>query len=399
MSCVFAYLGTTTLVLRSLWDPNSFRSRAFTRSARWLHPGPDSHLRYRRRAKLTPSDRHRRSANNLNPDSFYHVPNVASARSKYASFLPSIEDKADHHCKCDRTKPCSACCARGHPKECQFIVGEGDDYSPIQQSYEIRKLRVENQRLKERLRAARLNASAEDSDGVPSPERVSSKSIARAAAARQRRFKTNDRSENLYFGTPGMANVVTDVRSSPVIAVTLTILMRSQFANLHVGNHSLTHTMPKARDIYQAETPTMYPFPILSFGDSASSLLTILPNKTELDRCLELYHHRAQAISFPHMPAQEAAKDEVERFLLDAERNAQGYPDMLALIFVMLANGLQLGVWDRCEGRWLEDEVRKITDQANVYGDNPSDLGAHVSADDAMSQLPRACRLSGSHPS
>ncbi|KAK6431973.1 hypothetical protein LTR95_011859 [Oleoguttula sp. CCFEE 5521] len=47
---------------------------------------------------------------------------------------------------------CTKC--RERKVKCEFIVGEGNDYSPIQQSYEIRKLRSENQELKERLRDA-----------------------------------------------------------------------------------------------------------------------------------------------------------------------------------------------------------------------------------------------------
>jgi hypothetical protein len=53
--------------------------------------------------------------------------------------------------QCDRTKPCSACCASGCPSECHFSVGDGSDFAPIQQSYEIRELRLENKRLREQL--------------------------------------------------------------------------------------------------------------------------------------------------------------------------------------------------------------------------------------------------------
>lgn len=35
--------------------------------------------------------------------------------------------------------------------------------------------------------------------------------MSRAAASRQRRFKTGERVDNLYFGTPGLANIVADV--------------------------------------------------------------------------------------------------------------------------------------------------------------------------------------------
>jgi hypothetical protein len=92
-------------------------------------------------------------------------------------------------------------------------VGEGNDYSPIQQSYEIRKLRQENQRLKERLVAAKLSHSGdEDDDGTSTDQKGSKSAAARASVARQRRFKTGDRTDNIYFGTPALANIVQDVR-------------------------------------------------------------------------------------------------------------------------------------------------------------------------------------------
>ena len=114
--------------------------------------------------------------------------------------------------QCDRTKPCSACCARGHPKECEFIVGEGNDYSAIQQSYELRKLRTENQQLKQKLHAAQLLHSDDEDEDDRSSDRKGSASTSKASAARQRRFKTGSRIDNLYFGTPGLANIVSDVR-------------------------------------------------------------------------------------------------------------------------------------------------------------------------------------------
>lgn len=113
--------------------------------------------------------------------------------------------------QCDRTKPCSACCARGHPKECEFKIIEGNDYSPIQQSYEIKDLRKENQKLREQLREARARHSADYDDDVNSPDRSGSKTTSRATAAKQRRFRTGDRTDNIYFGTPGLANIVSDV--------------------------------------------------------------------------------------------------------------------------------------------------------------------------------------------
>lgn len=117
-----------------------------------------------------------------------------------------------HYYQCDRTKPCSACCARGHPKECDFVTTEGNDYGQISQSYEIRDLRRENQKLREQLRDARARSSAgDDDDDIESPDRSGSKATSRATAAKQRRFRTGERIDNLYFGTPGLTSIVSDV--------------------------------------------------------------------------------------------------------------------------------------------------------------------------------------------
>ena len=89
------------------------------------------------------------------------------------------------------------------------MVGEGSDYSPIQQSYEIRKLRAENQRLKERLQAASLLQSDDDDEDERPPNRKAS--VSKASTTQQRRFKGSERVDNLYFGTPGLANIVSDV--------------------------------------------------------------------------------------------------------------------------------------------------------------------------------------------
>lgn len=97
------------------------------------------------------------------------------------------------------------------------MVGEGNDYSPIQQSYEIRKLRAENQRLKERLQAAKLPHSGDEDDEGDSGEQTGSRTAIRAAATRQRRFKTSDRTDNLYFGTPGLANIINDVSLTSMV--------------------------------------------------------------------------------------------------------------------------------------------------------------------------------------
>lgn len=94
-------------------------------------------------------------------------------------------------------------------------MADGGDYAPIQQSYEIRKLRAENLRLKERLRASKVPSEEHESDLEGSPdsqfgERPTGLSQ-RRRAAKQKRFQGSEWSDSIYFGSPGLANVVIDV--------------------------------------------------------------------------------------------------------------------------------------------------------------------------------------------
>lgn len=96
-----------------------------------------------------------------------------------------------------------------------FIVGEGNDYSAIKQSYEIRNLRRDVERLRQQLDDARARRSVDDNDEDDGPpDRSNAKTASRAKAARQRRLRTNERVDNIYFGTPGLANIVSDVRAA-----------------------------------------------------------------------------------------------------------------------------------------------------------------------------------------
>ena len=120
--------------------------------------------------------------------------------------------------------------------------------------------------------------------------------------------------------------------------------------------------MPKGKDMYAPED-TSYPFPVVTQFATTSQLLQLLPDQDDLFACLDLFQRRAQACSFPHMP-EEVTKREVERFLADRERNANLFPDMLALIFATLATGLQMGQYDRNGGTW---DGQPAKDNPEVY--------------------------------
>lgn len=140
----------------------------------------------------------------------------------------------------------------------------------------------------------------------------------------------------------------------------------TKFANLQIGGHSLTHTVPKGQDIYLAQGLS-YPFQMISVGDNTAAALTsILPSDEEIFQYLELFKKRAQSCSFPHVP-DEVTKKEVERFLEDRENNAMKAPDMLGLIFATLAVGMQIGVFDRNGQSWLRAPIEASHRQSECY--------------------------------
>ncbi|KAI5240746.1 hypothetical protein E4T42_08290 [Aureobasidium subglaciale] len=226
--------------------------------------------------------------------------------------------------KCDRTKPCSACCARGLPKDCHFVLGEGAEFGPIQQSIELRRLRAENQRLKERLLAGRTSLSEESETEEGSSYE---KTITGRRSSRQRRFRADDQTDSIYFGSPALASVMTD------------------FANLQMDPKSLSHAMPRASDMY-ATQDAMYPFPTLWPAMSRTQgLLQCLPSHDKLFLYLESFSKKAQGFAFPYVP-EELTQREVEKFLENIEENAERVPDLLALMFAALALGVQLETFD-----------------------------------------------------
>ncbi|PVH93108.1 hypothetical protein DM02DRAFT_634836 [Periconia macrospinosa] len=261
--------------------------------------------------------------------------------------------------KCDRTKPCSACCARGSPKECHFVA-EGGDYTPIQQSYELRKLRAENLRLKERLRASRASVE-DDESGVISPtsylgdRQTSTKQKRRTV--RQRRFQGPEWSDSLYFGSPGLANVIADFASINLASV---------------SPQSLVHLIPRGSEMYTNKVPPPHPFPTMfphTPDNCIPELLRCLrleEARDELFEDLESFEKRVHICAFPYVPV-EITKSEVERFLADPMKNAQMCPDMLALLFAVLALGSQHSAWDKSGGKWQADMTHQTLRKGDVY--------------------------------
>ncbi|CAG8947040.1 unnamed protein product [Penicillium salamii] len=68
--------------------------------------------------------------------------------------------------KCDRVKPCHACCAHGYPSKCVYDTVPDDEARPISQAEEIRNLRSEIRDLRSRI------DERESGDGVQDLQRL-----------------------------------------------------------------------------------------------------------------------------------------------------------------------------------------------------------------------------------
>lgn len=198
------------------------------------------------------------------------------------------------------------------------------------------------------------------------PPRVSSKKPPTLA---QKREYLGEMSANIYFGSPGMTSVVEEVGPESIPCSRNHSSKMSQFAHLAFDRKpaSLTHAVPRGTDIFAFQLATSHPFPTLwSAKDDISTLIGLLPPEADLYSYLDAFQRRVQACSFPHVP-DECTTNEVRRFLENIDHNAALHPDMLALLFATLAQGLQYGVYDRYGERWLAGAVEAESKKSDVY--------------------------------
>ncbi|KAF1830280.1 hypothetical protein BDW02DRAFT_559327 [Decorospora gaudefroyi] len=249
--------------------------------------------------------------------------------------------------KCDRTEPCSACCARGSPRDCHFVAEDGN-YTPIQQSYALRKLRTENLHLKERLRALKIPVDGDDYDHAASPDSFQHGARSKKShPTKQKRFHgSSEWRDSIYFGTPGLSSVMVD------------------FGTTNTENSvTLSHAMPRMNTL-NSDLPT-YPFATLFSAapdECIPQLLSCLPPRTMLLAYLDAFERRVST----HVPVQ-LTTNEIERFLVDPRKNAQLCPTMLALLLAVVALGAQYSVWNKGSRRWVADVMKTETRKRNVY--------------------------------
>ncbi|KAL4804709.1 hypothetical protein BDV18DRAFT_161802 [Aspergillus unguis] len=84
---------------------------------------------------------------------------MSEVRSKKPAASSSQGSRQSRSCKvcrirkvkCDRVRPCQPCCTHGHPSKCVYEIPPGEDFKPISQADEIRKLRAEIRQLESQL--------------------------------------------------------------------------------------------------------------------------------------------------------------------------------------------------------------------------------------------------------
>lgn len=166
-----------------------------------------------------------------------------------------------------------------------------------------------------------------------------------------------------------MANVINEVSSILPSIHTLT-LKHCQLADLTIRSKaaSLAHSPPRRSEASSPQEALSHPFPTLwAAKDGISALITLIPSKDEVASYLDSFQGRAQGCSFPHVP-EECTRYETERFMANLERNALLHPDMLALLFATLAQGLQHGLYDRCGEQWVAGRREHESKKGDVFG-------------------------------
>ncbi|KAL8839395.1 MAG: hypothetical protein Q9170_001789 [Blastenia crenularia] len=203
----------------------------------------------------------------------------------------------------------------------------------------------------------RVKMEPHDDDlAADNPHRIRMASIAptRPASIRQRRYQGSMLNDSIYFGTPGTTSVVEEVRL-PFIAVPFFSIKVLQFANLSMNGQpaNLTHLVPRGTDMVAFQIQPTNPFPTFwRTVDGTATLINLLPkDHQEIFFHLHAFQRRGQSCSFPHLP-DEFTEIEVRRFLSNLKENSEQHPEMLALLFATLAQGIQNGVYDKYGGAW-----------------------------------------------
>ncbi|KAL9604280.1 MAG: hypothetical protein Q9219_000678 [cf. Caloplaca sp. 3 TL-2023] len=194
----------------------------------------------------------------------------------------------------------------------------------------------------------------DDDISMDSSHRIPVAAIAptRPVNIRQRHYQGGMLNDSIYFGTPGSLSVV------------------EEFANLSMNGQpaNLTHLVPRGTDLVAFQTQPTNPFPTFwRTAEGTSTLINLLPkDHQEIFYYLRAFQRRGQSCSFPHLP-DEFTESEVQRFLNNVKENSEQHPEMLALLFATLAQGIQNGVYDKRGGAWHSGMMESECKLGNAF--------------------------------
>ncbi|KAL8957713.1 MAG: hypothetical protein Q9193_005089, partial [Seirophora villosa] len=194
----------------------------------------------------------------------------------------------------------------------------------------------------------------DDDASMEHPHRMPVASITsnRPAHARAQHYQAGAPNDSIYFGTPGTTSVV------------------EQFANLSVNAPpaNLTHLVPRGTDMVAFQIQPTNPFPTFwRAAESTATLINLLPkDHQEIFFYVRAFQRRGQSCSFPHLP-DDFTEVEVQRFLGNVKENSEQHPEMLALLFATLAQGIQSGVYDKYGGAWHAGVMDSECRLANAF--------------------------------
>ncbi|KAL8638997.1 MAG: hypothetical protein Q9228_003902 [Teloschistes exilis] len=177
------------------------------------------------------------------------------------------------------------------------------------------------------------------------------------SAIRQRRHRGVMLNDSIYFGAPATSSVM------------------EEFANLSVNGKpaNLTHLVPRGTDMAAFQVQPANPFPTAwRMTDPPSTIAELLPkDEQEIYFHLHAFQSRAQSCSFPYTPA-ECTEAEVQRFLMNRRENSDHHPGMLALLFAVLAQGIQHGVYDKYGHTWHAGSMEMECETSNAFSHRPT---------------------------
>ena len=291
--------------------------------------------------------------------------------------------------QCDRIQPCSACSLHQIAEICRYDLTESER-QPILQAEALKEKDKTIASLRNEVAALRgesVKSEFDDHAAGTQKMRLPPRSPKRSYYQDHHGHQQEHGDDQFFLGEPGVTNMADDVSEQPMPRRQTD---STQFTHLSFDRRpaNLARPVPQGGDIFAFQMATSYPFPTLwSAKDDTSTLIRLLPPEQDLFFYLEAFERRCQSFSFPYVP-QQVTVPEVRRFVESLEHNAAVYPDMLALLFAALAQGLQIGVYDKFGEKWVAGNVESESKKGDVYSES---TGCQLLVSSSKQFLSRRC--------